>query len=231
MGDVLSVLFAVACVFVFVVVAMASANSEEPLFMSKADVLQRVNCGACPLSKHWVVKPCFGAHGGKGVNLESQTWTLKDCERLMQGPCIRQPFHPGPFEGRAVRAGQVWEPTIVWKVPCEDCTDPERVNLTLPFETQLHACIENAFPTSPFLAVDFRTDGSTFCVLEVNGAFGFTLQWTQHANFGLWVLQWIAQRTLAGLQHPERFPHAFVHVCQTVWRKWITRHVPSRVWF
>jgi len=206
--------------------------------LRKDTVLSRLHaeCPSVPWRVHdpraqHVVKPVWGTSMGRGVNLESEAWTVQTCENMFQGACMRQPYHPGPWEVRITRTGSAWDPSIAWVVPSEHA-EPAALRVQFPWESELHACVERVLPRTPFLSMDVRTDGVDVEVLEVNGAFGIPFQWSVgDVGFGTDMFRWLASRTVAGAQHPSLWPTRAVAYAQNQWFKFCTRRFPFRFWF
>lgn len=215
---------------------IASANASEPMLLRKDDLVAHLEA-SCPLlpwaadSGEHVVKPVRGTNMGRGVNKESDGWTVATCEDAFNVPCMRQAFHPGPWEVRVVRNGSSWDPSVAWVVPCERET-PAALRVHFPWEVQLQACVNDSLPDMPFVALDVRTNGTDLRVLEVNGAFGIPFQWTVgDVSFGADMLRWIVSRALDGAQHPTRWVPRLVAFLANQWFKLQVRHKPSRFWF
>jgi hypothetical protein len=196
----------------------------------------RAHCPNVPWRAHTdedvhVVKPVWGTSMGRGVNIESEAWTVKTCETMFEGACMRQPYHPGPWETRITRTGGEWDPAVAWVVPSEH-SEPAALRVHFPWEESLRACVEHTLPHTPFLSMDVRSNGWDVEVLEVNGAFGIPFQWSVgDVSFGVDMLRWLMSRTIAGALHPSRWPARAVAYVQNQSFKFRTRRHPFRFWF
>jgi len=151
------------------------------------------------------VKPAHSTSVGMGVDFLSRKWTVALCESELAVPCMLQPYHPGPWEVRLYKSVK-WDPeAVAWKVPCiqPECEEPYPFLTRFPWQSDLEARIDRAFPNSPFLAVDARTNGQDLLVLEINGALGMPYHWaTQqgHTAVVLEHLRWISDRVRQGIK-------------------------------
>lgn len=178
-----------------------------------------------------VVKPVQGTNMGRGVDMESETWTVAQCETAFKVPCMRQSFHPGPWEVRMVQHGGAWDPSVAWVVPSE-ASVPAALRVSFPWEDSLKTCVESTLPEMPFVALDVRSSGRDIRVLEVNGAFGIPFQWTVgDVDFGRDMLRWCIARAWQGAQHPTRWPSRFLSYLANQWFKVQVRQHASRFWF
>lgn len=218
------------------VVWIASANGEEPMLLRKDDLVARLQreCPWLPWREEhdaFVVKPVRGTSMGRGVDMESEAWTLHSCERAFGVQCMRQPYHSGPWEARITRNENHWDPAIAWVVPSEH-NEPAPLRVEFPWQRDLQRCVQRTFPHTPFLSMDLRSNGHDLRVLEVNGAFGIPFQWSVgDVSFGFDMFRWGVSRAWEGSQHPERWvPRGLAYVKNQLF-KFQTRHHPSRFWF
>lgn len=168
---------------------------------------------------------------GRGVNMETSTWTQQLCESAFGVPCMRQPYHPGPWEARLTRTDSEWDSSVAWVVPSEHA-EPAALRVQFPWERDLRICVNRTFANTPFLSMDVRTDGDDLEVLEINGAFGIPFQWSVgDVGFGQDMFRWIVSRAWAGAQHPDRWGPRAVAYAKNQLFKFQTRSQPSRYWF
>ena len=215
---------------------ISSANGTDPMQLRKDHLVARLE-ESCPdlpwavgTDKH-VVKPVQGTNMGKGVDMESESWTVALCETKFRVPCMRQAFHPGPWEVRVVQHDRAWDSSVAWVVPSE-ASVPAALRVTFPWETRLKKCVEATFPDMPFVALDVRTSGFDIRVLEMNGAFGIPFQWTVgDVDFGSDMLRWCVSRAWEGSQHPERWIGRLASYVANQWFKFQVRQHASRFWF
>lgn len=221
---------------IVVLACMASANGSEPLLLRKDTVVARLEakCPHLPWSTahgEFVVKPTNGTCMGRGVDKESSTWTQAVCERDFGVPCMRQAYHPGPWEVRLVRNGSHWDASVAWVVPSEHA-EPAALRVTFPWQAELQECVQRVLPDMPFSALDVRTTGFDIRVLEVNGSFGIPFQWTVgDVSIATDMLRWMASRVWEGLQHPSRWAPRFGAFLANQMFKAKVRQKHSRFWF
>jgi len=203
-------------------------NCIEPAFQSKEKTLSSLK--ECNLSlktdfDSFVIKPTYGTHGGKGVFKESSQWTLKKCEEKY-GKCMRQGYDNGPIECRIVKNGSYgWSKTVAWIVPS---IEPPAFYTEFPWEHSLKKCIEEKYEHTPFLAMDIRTDGKTFSVLEINGAFGLPLEWVIDYPIVKNFIVWYFQRLHGGIYS---LINRFVQVLCLLCTSFMYRKLEGSMWF
>ena len=167
-------------------------------------ILDRLDCKNEVDYDSYVIKPAHSTSVGMGVDFLSSTWTIEVCESELGVPCMKQTYHPGPWEVRLYKS-RVWDSeAVAWRVPCvlPDCEEPFPFKTVFPWQERIQSCIDRAFPNSPFLAVDLRTNGTNVLILEINGAFGMPYHWaTQKGHVAVIVehYQWITQRISSGI--------------------------------
>lgn len=213
-----------------------SANTVEPAFLNRQQLLEYV-IHSCPLplfqdSKQRVIKPVWGSHNGKGVNVESHSWTIPICEQETNGSCFAQVYHPGPWEGRLTREDHEWKITA-WKVPWLDTrTDPPAIEPHFPWVEEVKYCLTRVLPQTPFLALDFRTNGFDILPLEINGAYGLTYEFVlEKKHIMMELVYWILLRSLYGFYNVDQWVFRLAQNMHLWYHKWKTRRVPSQVWF
>ena len=145
-----------------------------------------------------------------GVDFEDEDeksisyWNVKKCQEYFSVPCMKQPYHPGPWEIRLYKS-KTWQNATAWRVPCVEpnCVEPIPLLVNFAWQQDLQDCIDRALPFSDFVAVDVRSNGSDVLVLEINGAFGMPYAWaTEHeSNTGIIVqhFNWIKDRISTGI--------------------------------
>lgn len=215
---------------------IASANGVEPMMLRKDDLVHRLEAECphlpwAPAGTEWVVKPVQGTNMGRGVNKESESWGVARCEKDLGVACMRQAYHPGPWEVRVVRSDKGWDPSVAWVVPSEHVT-PAALRVSFPWEASLHKCVDKTLADMEFVALDVRTNGTDIRVLEVNGSFGIPFQWTVgDVSFLTDMFRWVVSRAWEGAQHPSRWIPRLVAFLMNQWFKLRVRHKPSRFWF
>lgn len=212
-----------------------AANRVEPAFLNREYVLDTLRTCNLPFyTKHesLVIKPSWGSHNGKGVNIQSLAWNTTICEQQTQGPCFTQVYHPGPWEGRMTKENHVWK-TVAWKVPWLDTqTEPPAFETSFPWEEELRKCLDSKLSSTTFLALDFRTNGFDILPLEINGAYGMTYDFViEKKHIMVELLHWILLRSIYGFYNIDIWIFRLVENIRLWYHKWKTRRVPSRVWF
>ena len=163
--------------------------------------------------------------------MESENWTVAQCENSFRVPCMRQPFHPGPWEVRMVQHDGAWDPSVAWVVPSESSV-PAALRVSFPWQDELQKCVTSTFPEMRFVALDVRTSGTDLRVLEINGSFGIPFQWTVgDVDFGSDMFRWCISRAWQGAQHPQRWLARLMVYVGNQWFKFQVRHHASRFWF
>lgn len=222
---ILKIIFCLLCIFMF----FLSANRFEPAFTSKQVLLNLL--GQSFQNNESVVKPVWGTHNGKGVQKKSSDWTIQICEKQFHVACFEQPYHAGPWEGRMVREFHHWK-TVAWMVPWFYDDDPPRIRPSFPWEKDVQKIIMELFPYSPFLAIDFRTDGTNILILEINGAYGLTYDFIFDENVFIFeMLQWFMKRMIVGALQPDLWGYRLWEILQLWKYKYSTKALPSQVWF
>ena len=181
-----------------------------------------------------VVKPAHSTSVGMGVDFLSLHWTQELCETKLGVPCMTQRYHPGPWEVRLYKSN-VWDAeAVAWKVPCNppECEEPFPFTTRFPWQAHLEACIDRAFPNSPFLAVDVRSNGEDYLVLELNGALGMPYHWaTQQGHTAVLTehLKWISDRVRAGVYNFS--VQNLVKLALLGMERQVMKKIKGKIWF
>lgn len=216
----------ILCIFM----CFLSANRFEPAFTSK-QVLLNLLQQTFQNENQTVIKPVWGTHNGKGVRKKSLDWTIPICENLFQVSCYEQPYHEGPWEGRMIREFHHWK-TTAWLVPWLFNNEPPRFYAEFPWEKEVQENIMQLFPDSPFLAIDFRTNGTNVLILEINGAYGLNYDFIfDENNFAFVMFQWFVKRAIHGFFQPDLWFSRLSQIFNLWSFKYSTRSLPSQVWF
>jgi hypothetical protein len=135
---------------------------------------------------------------------------------------MEQPYHPGPWEIRLYKSKQ-WYSSIAWLVP-----SGQNMTLDFPWVKDLQRCIDKALPSTPFLSVDVRSNGTDLLVLEVNGTAGMPYEWTlDQTSMPLDLWNWFYQRYSAGLQKLQ-WTKTLMLLCLIFQRAHVRQHIPRQ---
>ena len=201
-------------IVILCLVAFLCSNEDEPVLGHKEHYIHRV-VQACPhLPWHSsgsfvsIIKPAHSTSVGMGVDFENgardDAWNQSTCETYFSVPCMKQPYHPGPWEIRLYKNTK-WEKAVAWNVPCVEplCTEPIPLLISFAWQDSLQRCIDMALPFTDFVAVDVRSNGSDVLLLEINGAFGMPYGWATEPESKTSVIiqhfNWIKDRISKGI--------------------------------
>jgi hypothetical protein len=136
--------------------------------------------------------------GSVGVGLETDEYSLDICQREF-GPCLRQPYHPGPWEIRLCKDGVYgWKKPFVfvagWKY--KDWIDPPHFEMDVVPDWIHHIqnTIDYNYIDTSFLTVDIRANENEYLILEINGGMGIGFEWVDNIS-----ITWLFSRIQAGL--------------------------------
>lgn len=198
----------------FALVCILSANTYEPLLERKTSSIQKLtDCFPPFFANDFVVKPerlC----GSLGVGKETPEWNLQICEIWSKEPCLRQPFHPGPWELRFTKS-------LTWSAEGFIAGWQDRSADAPAFQVDVHdfqdilSCVDRRIPE--LISFDLRANSKTeFLLCEVNGAFGIDYSWV----VGRPNVVWLLSRIQAGVGFFERGLLRAMPAVHKVLRRW-----------
>lgn len=162
--------------------------------------------------------------GSVGVGLETDEYSLDICQREF-GPCLRQPYHPGPWEIRLCKDGVYgWKKPFVfvagWKY--KDWIDPPHFEMDVVPDWIHHIqnTIDYNYIDTSFLTVDIRANENEYLILEINGGMGIGFEWVDNIS-----ITWLFSRIQAGLYTLRGFDRILPAI-----QKIIQRQFKSKKW-